>query len=59
VSTGGGTYGRSSALIIDEIVNIGSVAAIEMYASANMAPVELIPISSYCGVVAIWTGARH
>lgn len=59
VSTGGGTYGRSAALIIDDIVNIGSVAAIEMYASANSAPAELMTNWTPCGVVAIWTGARH
>ena len=59
VSTSGGTFGRSSALIIDDIVNIGSVAAIEMYASANSAPTELMTNWTPCGVVVIWTGARH
>ena len=59
VGSGGGTFYPSAGIDIDELVNIGSVAAIEMYASANMAPVELAPVSSYCGVVAIWTGARR
>ncbi|MHB1095635.1 MAG: hypothetical protein ACYC3F_05640 [Gemmatimonadaceae bacterium] len=58
-SMGGGTQGRSAALIIEDIVNIGSVAAIEMYASANSAPAELMTNWTPCGVVAIWTGARH
>lgn len=57
--TGGATVAHSSGLGIDELVGIGAVAAIEMYSSANMAPVELLPISSYCAVVAIWTGGRH
>jgi hypothetical protein len=59
-TTGGGTFGRSSPLTIDDLVNIGSVAAIEMYASANQAPAELIPAAAgYCAIVAIWTGGRH
>ncbi len=58
-ASAGATSGQGSGLGIDELVSIGAVAAIEMYSSANIAPVELLPISSDCAVVAIWTGRRH
>jgi len=49
---------------IDDYVDVNTVSAIEMYASAAQAPGELIPLvgsakSGSCGVVAIWTGGRR
>ncbi|MBI5599981.1 MAG: carboxypeptidase regulatory-like domain-containing protein [Gemmatimonadetes bacterium] len=49
---------------IDDIVNVSQVAAIEIYATAANAPGELVPLAGSaqqgaCGIVAIWTGARH
>ena len=57
-NSGGGSGG--SFVILEELADLGSVAAIEMYASASSVPVALIPASGdYCAVVAIWTGSRH
>lgn len=47
---------------IDEIININSIAAIEVYGSIAQAPVELQRAagSSFgCGLVALWTGSRR
>lgn len=47
---------------IDEIVNVQSIAAIEVYGSVAQAPVELQRAagSSFgCGLVALWTGSRR
>ena len=46
---------------IDELISHGSIAAIEVYASANQAPVEfrneaMVPS---CAILAIWTGPRQ
>jgi hypothetical protein len=46
---------------IDELISHGSVAAIEVYASANQAPSEfrneaMVPS---CAIIAIWTGPRQ
>lgn len=54
------SYAATASIVpIDQLATLGSVAAIEMYPSAALAPVELIPISSSCGIVAIWTGSRR
>lgn len=49
--------GRSS---IDDVVNAISVQAIEVYASAAAAPVELQRAAgpAPCGILAVWTGPR-
>ena len=49
---------------IDDVININSVAAIEVYASNNSIPVELqraagSRMSQGCGLIAIWTGSRR
>ncbi|MBI2409169.1 MAG: hypothetical protein HYV19_12795 [Gemmatimonadetes bacterium] len=59
VATSDRGHGRSFGLNIDEVASVGSVAAIEMYASSANTPVELLPYSSGCALVAIWTGSRH
>ncbi len=53
-----------SLAAIDDIVNIQSVAAIEIYASAAAVPVELqraagARMAQGCGLIAIWTGTRR
>ena len=46
---------------IDDIVNPGTIAAIEAYASANQAPVEFRnqAMTPSCALVVIWTGPRQ
>ncbi len=47
---------------VDELVNVSSVAGIEIYGSMASAPVELQRAagnSGGCGIVAIWTGSRR
>jgi hypothetical protein len=46
---------------IDDLVNPGSVAAIEAYASANQAPIEFRneAMNPTCALVAVWTGSRQ
>lgn len=46
---------------VDDVVDIASVAAIELYPSTANAPAELIPLTNKgsCGIVAIWTGGRR
>lgn len=53
----------SSLAAIDDVVNVQSIAGIEVYASNNSVPVELqraagARMSQGCGLIAIWTGAR-
>lgn len=61
---GGGERGYSQFMAqrmsIDDVVNIMSVQAVEVYANAASAPVELQRAagSSPCGIIAIWTGGR-
>lgn len=55
-SSNGGS--GSSSPMIEELVNIGSAAAIEMY-DVNSVPPELKKTTGYCALVAIWTGPRH
>ncbi len=57
----GGGYRGDMNLTIDELVEAGSVAAIEIYASMANAPAELIPLTGggSCGIIAVWTGGRQ
>ena len=55
---------RSSLSAVDDVVNIQSVAAIEIYGSVAAVPVELQRaaggrLSQGCGLIAIWTGSRR
>lgn len=59
-----GNANSGGVVPLDDIIGAGSIAAIEIYASAANAPAELIPMTGAaeqgaCGIVAIWTGARH
>lgn len=51
----------SKRLSVDELVEGGGVAAIEIYPSTANAPAELIPLTGggSCGIIAIWTGVRR
>lgn len=51
----------SFPLTIDELVDAGSVAGIEIYPGTANAPAELIPLTGggSCGIVAVWTGGRR
>jgi len=58
------TESKTAYVLIDDVVDPHSVAAIEIYASAANAPAELIPLvgaaqQGACGIVAIWTGSRR
>lgn len=46
---------------IDDLVSPGTIAALEVYASANQAPVEFRnqAMTPSCALVVIWTGARQ
>jgi hypothetical protein len=46
---------------IDELINPASISAIEVYASANQAPVEFRneATNPSCALIAIWTGPRQ
>ena len=47
------------AVIIDHIVDPGSVAAIEVYPRGGNMPSSLPVSDAGCGVIAIWTGSRR
>jgi uncharacterized protein (DUF433 family) len=51
----------SSRQSIDDLINPGTIAALEAYASANQAPVEFRneALSPTCALIAIWTGPRQ
>ncbi len=57
----GGAGGRGTALDVDQVVNGGSIMAIEIYPSTANAPAELQSLGGRgsCGIVAIWTGPRR
>jgi hypothetical protein len=46
------------AVIIDHLIDAGSVAAIEVYARGGNMPASLSVSDASCGVIAFWTGAR-
>ncbi|MBW7934442.1 MAG: hypothetical protein H3C62_12725 [Gemmatimonadaceae bacterium] len=50
-----------TAIGLDDIVDLNSVMAIEIYPSTANAPAELITLGGRgsCGIVALWTGARR
>ena len=46
------------AVIIDHLIEAGSVAAIEVYARGGNMPASLSVSDASCGVIAFWTGSR-
>jgi hypothetical protein len=46
---------------VDELLNAGSVAAVEVYPTASSAPAELLQNAGHasCALVAFWTGSRR
>jgi hypothetical protein len=62
VGSGPGRPPMNTLISVDELVQVSSVAAIEIYGSMASAPVELQRAagnSAGCGLVAIWTGSRR
>ena len=51
----------SDSTFIDDVVNIASIAAIEVYPSLANAPMSIQSkiLGSTCGIAAIWTGGRQ
>ncbi len=47
--------GGAGGFTIDEFVSLDKIAAVEVYARANLAPPEYATMDGGCGVVAIWT----
>ena len=47
------------SVFIDQLVEAGSVTAIEVYARGGNVPVSLSASDQACGVIAIWTGGRQ
>jgi hypothetical protein len=51
----------SSLMSVDNLIPVNGVAAIEIYASVNSIPAELLRSAGnvQCGLVAVWTGRRR
>ncbi len=49
------SMGGSGGFTIDEFVSLDNVAAVEVYARANLVPPDYMTMAGGCGVVAIWT----
>jgi hypothetical protein len=47
-----------NSVLIDEVVELGSVAAIEVYKRGGNTPSDF-HVDDECGIVAIWTGSRR
>jgi hypothetical protein len=56
-TVGAGTITDQKAVLIDEVVDLGSVAAIEVYKRGGNMPSDF-HVNGDCGIVAIWTGSR-
>jgi hypothetical protein len=55
---------RSTLTSIDDVVNVQSIAAVEIYGSVAAVPIELqraagTRLSQGCGLIALWTGSRR
>jgi hypothetical protein len=53
------TLNSTTAVILDQLVNAGDVAAIEVYNRGGNVPVSISASDQSCGIIAIWTGARR
>jgi hypothetical protein len=49
----------STAVLMDQFINAGDVAAIEVYSRGGNVPVSISASDQACGIIAIWTGARR
>lgn len=47
--------GGRGGFTIDDFVSLDNVAAVEVYARANLVPPEYMTLDGGCGVIAIWT----
>jgi hypothetical protein len=48
----------TTAVIIDQFLNAGDVAAIEVYNRGGNVPVSISAWDQACGIIAFWTGSR-
>jgi hypothetical protein len=48
----------TTAVIIDQFLNAGDVAAIEVYNRGGNVPVSISASDQACGIIAFWTGSR-
>lgn len=46
-------------VVIDKVVDVNDVMAIEVYPRAGNTPISMQFDDTKCGVVAFWTGSRH
>ena len=46
-----------SAVLIDQVIDIGSIAGVEVYKRGGNMPCDF-HVDGDCGVVALWTGSR-
>jgi hypothetical protein len=49
----------STAVLIDQFLNAGDVAAIEVYSRGGNVPVTISASDQACGIIAFWTGSRR
>jgi hypothetical protein len=50
-----GRGGGGGEITLDEVVSGSTIAAVEVYDRASMAPAEYLPRHGECGVIVIWT----
>jgi hypothetical protein len=53
----GGGFTDLNVVLIDQVIDIGSVAGIEAYKRGGNVPSDF-HVDGECGVLAIWTGSR-
>ena len=49
----------TTTVLIDQFLNAGDVAAIEIYSRGGNVPVSISSSDQACGIIAFWTGARR
>lgn len=47
------------SVFIDQLIDVSTVTAIEVYARGGNVPVSLSASDQACGIIAIWTGSRR
>ena len=53
-----GDYADSNSVKIDQVVSIGAVSGVEVYARTAALPAELNLTDNTCGLIVVWTGSR-
>ena len=54
-----GDYADSNSVKIDQVVSIGAVSGVEVYARTAALPAELNLTDNTCGLIVVWTGGRR